>query len=52
MYIYRFKEKVDLYKVVIKDLVNKYDIPFFIKLVGKQKYKRSNTIIVFLIKIN
>jgi hypothetical protein len=50
MDIYKFKDKVDLYQMVIKDLVNKYGIPFFVKLVGKQKYKRSNTIIDFFNK--
>ena len=42
-----FKDKVELYKVIINDLVNKYGIPFYIKLQGKQKYKCSNTIIDF-----
>ena len=42
-----FQDKVNLYKMIISDLVNKYDIPFFIKLQGKQKLKSSNTIIDF-----
>ena len=42
-----FKDKVNLYKMIISDLVNKYGIPFFIKLQGKQKLKSSNTIIDF-----
>ena len=42
-----YQDKIDLYKMIISDLVNKYGIPFFIKLQGKQKYKSSNTIIDF-----
>ena len=42
-----FQDKINLYKMIISDLVNKYEIPFFIKLQGKQKYKNSNTIIDF-----
>ena len=42
-----FKFKIELYKMIINDLVNKYGIPFYIKLQGKQKYKSSNTIIDF-----
>ena len=42
-----FQDKINLYKMVISDLVNKYGIPFFIKLEGKQKYKSSNTLIDF-----
>ena len=42
-----FQDKVNLYKMIISDLVNKYDIPFFIKLQGIQKLKSSNTIIDF-----
>jgi hypothetical protein len=45
-----YKDKVDLYQMVINDLVNKYGIPFFIKLLGKQKYKSTNTIIDFFNK--
>ena len=45
-----FKDKVNLYHMVINDLVNKYGIPFFIKLNGKQKYKSTNTIIDFFNK--
>ena len=33
--------------MIISDLVNKYGIPFFIKLQGKQKYRSSNTIVNF-----
>ena len=43
-----FKDKIDLYKMILNDLVNKYGIPFFLKLQGKQKYKSTNTIIDFL----
>ena len=42
-----FQDKINLYKMIISDLVNKYGIPFFIKLQGNQKYKSSNTIIDF-----
>ena len=42
-----FKDKIDLYKTILSDLVNKYGIPFFIKLQGKQKYKSTNKIIDF-----
>ena len=42
-----YQDNIDLYKMIISDLVNKYGIPFFIKLQGKQKYKSSNKIIDF-----
>jgi len=42
-----YKDLCQLYIMIINDLVNKYDIPFYIKLQGKQKYKSSNTIINF-----
>ena len=42
-----YQDKIDLYKMIISDLVNKYGITFFIKLQVKQKYKSSNTIIDF-----
>ena len=42
-----FQDRLNLYKMIISDLVNKYGIPFFIKLQGKQKYKSSNTIVDF-----
>ena len=42
-----FQDKINLYKMIISDLVNKYEIPFFIKLQGKQKYKNTNTIVDF-----
>ena len=42
-----YKSYCELYKMIINDLVNKYGIPFYIKLQGKQKYIKSNTIIDF-----
>ena len=42
-----YKDLCQLYIMIINDLVNKYGIPFYIKLQGKQKYKSSNTIINF-----
>ena len=42
-----YKDICELYQMVINDLVNKFGIPFYIKLQGKQKYKTSNTIIDF-----
>ena len=42
-----FKDIINLYKMIIDDLVNKYGIPFFIKLQGKQKYKSTNKITEF-----
>ena len=42
-----FKDIINLYKMVIDDLVNKYGIPFFVKLQGKQKYKSTNKITEF-----
>ena len=42
-----YKDICQLYKMIINDLVNKYGIPFYIKLQGKQKYIKSNTIIDF-----
>ena len=42
-----YKDKCELYKMLINDLVNKYGIPLYIKLQGKQKYKSSNTIVDF-----
>lgn len=47
-----YKDRVNLYNMVIDDLVNKYGIPFFIKLLGKQKYKSTNTIVDFFNKSN
>ena len=42
-----YKNISELYLMIINDLVNKYGIPFYIKLQGKQKYIKSNTIIDF-----
>ena len=42
-----YKNICELYKMIINDLVNKYGIPFYIKLQGKQKYINTNTIIDF-----
>ena len=42
-----YKDLCELYIMIINDLVNKYGIPFYIKLQGKQKYKSSNTILDF-----
>ena len=42
-----YKNISQLYLMIINDLVNKYGIPFYIKLQGKQKYIKSNTIIDF-----
>ena len=42
-----YKSNCELYKMIINDLVNKYGIPFYIKLQGKQKYINTNTIIDF-----
>ena len=47
-----YKDLCNLYIMIINDLVNKYGIPFYIKLQGKQKYKSSNTIINFFNNIN
>ena len=44
-----YRDRCELYKMIINDLVNKYGIPFYIKLQGKQKYKSSNTILNFFI---
>ena len=44
------KDICDLYKMIIDDLVNKYGIPFYLKLQGKQKYKSSNTILDYFIR--
>ena len=43
-----YKNISQLYLMIINDLVNKYGIPFYIKLQGKQKYIKSNTIIDFI----
>ena len=42
-----YKDICELYKMIINDLVIKYGIPFYIKLQGKQKYIKYNTIIDF-----
>ena len=42
-----YKNICELYKMIINDLVDKYGIPFYIKLQGKQKYINTNTIIDF-----
>ena len=42
-----YKSICELYKMIINDLVDKYAIPFYIKLQGKQKYINTNTIIDF-----
>ena len=42
-----YKSICELYKMIINDLVDKYGIPFYIKLQGKQKYINTNTIIDF-----
>lgn len=42
-----YKDICEVYKMIINDLVNKYGIPFYLKLQGKQKYKKSNTIVNF-----
>ena len=45
-----YKDICELYKMIINDLVIKYGIPFYIKLQGKQKYIKYNTIIDFFNK--
>ena len=42
-----YKNICELYKMIINDLIDKYGIPFYIKLQGKQKYINTNTIIDF-----
>ena len=37
----------NLYKIIIDDLINKYEIPLFIKIQGKNKFDNLNKYIIF-----